>query len=1195
MPKLGFLRIALLALVVLLFQGTWALAGTSGALSGQVVLNDGTVLAGAKVTATSPSESVSTTTDATGHFSFVSLIPDTYTVVVSKDGYDSVSQAGLTVTADNTTSTTIATQRSAKVIGTIPVRAAAELVKPGTTADVYSVNARSAAKMVNLGGGGGADNAYSAIASLPGVYVPVGQTGWYQSVYIRGGDYDQVGYEYDGVPVNRSFDNYPSSTASSLGQQSLQVYTGAAPANAESQGLAGFINQVIRTGTYPGFGTLDAAIGGPSLYNKVNLEFGGATPNRNFSYYVGIGGYNLRPRYYDQNNGASLTPTYGVPVGLLSTDCTQPTKINFVSCYASGIGPGGYNLGAWSLFNTFEVSDRETVTNFHIGIPHHNDSGKDDIQILYSSSLLRNPYYSSAQDFGVNFVNSFNGGPFVYLGGFQYNGNLLDTFKSGVVPNIITYSAPSSGGAAPFSPIPSDIRDSSENGQGIGKIQFQHNIGSNAYFRLYGYSYYSWWFLHGANSDNQSFVACCPDDYELTTHTRGVSGSFADQIDSHNLINFELSYTTASTVRNNNTQGFGAISGTRQRFAVLVNGASPQSGICYVINGATTSPASCEPFAVAPLRATFVKYAAAQTGSYTDVSAMTCGGGPCTYMVVEQGPWATFNTVKPVFTSASLTDQIKLGNKLQLDAGVRVDRFEFKGANTAAGPARQFWFNAWNASQCVLAAPGNAPFDKSTVGLDPTAACPAGSVPAILNNAPVDNTYTETQPRLGGTYTLNADNVLRFSVGKFVQAPNAAFQQYNTLQQNLPALLGNSLPFYVYGFNTPGHTLGPSVSNNSDFSWEHHFAGSDVSFKLSPYYRKTKDQYQQFFLDQKTGFVSGLPIGNQTSEGIEFQLSKGDFSANGLSGILSYTYLHAFTRLSTLQNGGTAFTPINNLIGHYNAYTSGCAGNTTNPVCGGGFDSTGTQVAAACYTPGGVPDAGCAAGDIANPYWNAPVRPFFDATANYIPFDIIPNGFNASAASYEVPHSATLVLNWKHDKWSFTPAFQFHAGGYYGAPVQTPGVDPAGGCAALAGSTSGDPRYPYGATGSGLPFDATTCGATLQIPNPYTGNYDQPGAFREPSQLTGHLQVAYEATARMTLQFSAANLINRCWGGNGGPWVQTGNSKVCGYGLPGYAPLPYTGNIYNPGASFSPLVQYPYMPLFGVQPTTYGVEAKITL
>ena len=100
-------------------------------------------------------------------------------------------------------------------------------IKSGTTADVYSVNAAAQQAAAALGGGGSLNSAYSAVASVPGAYVPGNQTGYYQTVVIRGGDYDQVGYEFDGVPVNRSFDNYPSRSASSLGNAEVQVYTGA--------------------------------------------------------------------------------------------------------------------------------------------------------------------------------------------------------------------------------------------------------------------------------------------------------------------------------------------------------------------------------------------------------------------------------------------------------------------------------------------------------------------------------------------------------------------------------------------------------------------------------------------------------------------------------------------------------------------------------------------------------------------------------------------------------------------------------------------------------------------------------------------------------------------------------------------------------------------------------------------------------
>ena len=51
------------------------------------------------------------------------------------------------------------------------------------------------------------------------------------------------------IKENRSFDNYPGGTGTNLGQQELQVYTGGGSAGASAVGLAGFINQVIRTGT----------------------------------------------------------------------------------------------------------------------------------------------------------------------------------------------------------------------------------------------------------------------------------------------------------------------------------------------------------------------------------------------------------------------------------------------------------------------------------------------------------------------------------------------------------------------------------------------------------------------------------------------------------------------------------------------------------------------------------------------------------------------------------------------------------------------------------------------------------------------------------------------------------------------------------------------------------------------------------
>ena len=249
-------------LVAFLFQGTWALAGTTGGLTGQVVDSSGAPIAGANVKVLSPSEAANTTTDSRGRFSLLALAPDSYTVSVDKDGYEPISYVGESVFADNTLTLSFTMTKALKTIAKVTSRSAGDLVKPGVTSDIYNVNATQITKTAALGGGGNLNSAYSAIASVPGVNVPTGGSGWNSNaVYIRGSQSFFTGFEYDGIPVNRAFDNYNSSTESNLGLQELQVYTGGGPSSSASSGTSGFINQVFKTGTYPGYLDLSGGIG----------------------------------------------------------------------------------------------------------------------------------------------------------------------------------------------------------------------------------------------------------------------------------------------------------------------------------------------------------------------------------------------------------------------------------------------------------------------------------------------------------------------------------------------------------------------------------------------------------------------------------------------------------------------------------------------------------------------------------------------------------------------------------------------------------------------------------------------------------------------------------------------------------------------------------------------------------------------
>lgn len=126
----------------LIIQGMPAVAGTSGGLSG-TVQNTATkgLVPRARVTAVSPSQSVTTTADATGHFIFASLTLGTYTLSADNQGFDSTSVAGTSVFVDQTQSLTLGVRPQLRTIGASRLAAAATLIKPGVTTDAYSVSA----------------------------------------------------------------------------------------------------------------------------------------------------------------------------------------------------------------------------------------------------------------------------------------------------------------------------------------------------------------------------------------------------------------------------------------------------------------------------------------------------------------------------------------------------------------------------------------------------------------------------------------------------------------------------------------------------------------------------------------------------------------------------------------------------------------------------------------------------------------------------------------------------------------------------------------------------------------------------------------------------------------------------------------------------------------------------------------------
>ena len=1217
---------ALALLVAFLGQVTWALAGTTGGVGGTVTDEKGAPVPGASVKAISASQSASTTTDATGHFSFLSLAPDTYTVSLDKAGYEPVSYAGVTVFADNQLALSFKLPKHLIDIVRVTSKTAANLVKGGVGSDVYNVDSAAISNAAAIGGGGNLNSAYSAIASVPGVAVPQGGAGWNQPTFVRGSQFFFTGFEYDGIPVNRAFDNYNSSTESNLGLQELQVYTGGGPASNSSSGTSGFVNQVFKTGTYPGFGTLTGGIGGPTFYHQAKVEAGGASPDRRFSYYLGLSGYNQQFRFLDNNNGgalanaptgvytgqgtASVLPNINPPIEIMS-ECNTSLEPGTAGYDPNPLwSPGGKNWfstgnaangscmvpfpGNYGLVNG--ITDRETVANFHFRIPRKNGT-TDDLQLLGSASALITTFASSANDAGglANYTLSVTGNAYcppgastdvygvnctpaagvnypAYVDAYAYSVP-FGTPVSGVA--ALPYYQPSSPANRAFSaPLPANLRDTQNNDTGIVKLQYTHQLSSNAFMRVFGYTFFSDWTQAGSNSSWNQYVngnggpidGSEAANYDLITHTAGGEIQFVDQINPAHLLELTGNYTRANVVRFNNT-GFTAGGET--------------VGLVSVNNGQYTCYNTATGAALASCGLKGYTLFANPTGTYAMPPAgpgNAAAAAGAQYLALWNGnAKGSYNTVKPQTSFISLSDQWRPSDKVLINASLRYDDFVY-GLQANGGVASAFYAQIIQTSVCQNSSGGILtktllPGQPPPAPVVYTANCPAGySHPNFSANSPNSYTFADLSPRVSMTYTQSPDTVWRGSIGRFTQPPISASVQYLNTSGNNLSVWNATLPL---GFNTPFHPIPSMSATQADLSLERHIHGTDMSFKITPFYNFTVGYQEQSFIGPN--FVTQTPVGNFRSTGVELAFSKGDFSKDGLSGQIALTYTNAKVQ-ATNWFGNNQYNAVNLAINEFNKLTKSGGGSP--------FYCSGVGVTSAsdpACTPTTV---------ITNPYYNTAMQNTLTINGWYpgASTGISPTN-NPTQAYFDVPWNGTLLLNYRKNKLAITPSFQLTQGPSYGGPLDVAGVDPrsctqnALGAGITAVSPGTDPNA------CNILQDGTsysTAAGKLFIPNPVTGSFNTPGQYRNPWELGANLAVTYDVSPKVKANLTVANLWHTCFGGSKGPWttLYSPSSNVCGYVA---NPL-YVSNFYNGtsmfdtaanGISPQPFQQQPYAPTVG--------------
>ena len=265
----------------------------------------------------SPSQVAHVSTDASGRFTFLSLAPDTYAISAEHGGYETNVLTGISVFADQSQIAADSPAKKHQEIARVTSRSSLSPVRPGTGTDVYSVNP-------GADRGGGAARRRRRVEQRvlrdrrDAGRVRSAQSGRRQSNRLH----SRRILRPDRLRVRRRADQ--SLVRQLPGQLRNDARAARAPdlhrrrrGRRERDGPgAASSTRSSRPEPFPDTRSAAWQLGTPTFYHDARVEAGGSTPDRLFSYYVGISGTNQDFRYFDQYNGASLTDT--IPVRLLA-------------------------------------------------------------------------------------------------------------------------------------------------------------------------------------------------------------------------------------------------------------------------------------------------------------------------------------------------------------------------------------------------------------------------------------------------------------------------------------------------------------------------------------------------------------------------------------------------------------------------------------------------------------------------------------------------------------------------------------------------------------------------------------------------------------------------------------------------------------------------------------------------------------
>jgi hypothetical protein len=931
-----------------------ALAGTTGSISGHVVDGTGNPVSGVRVTATSASQSSSALSDAHGFYSILNLGPDTYAVTASKDGYDSITIAGYTVQADQNTGVDLTIKPTAKVLAHVTASANATVVNRNVTGDLYSVSAQ--AMNAYQGSAGGAETLYSqngVVGSLPGVVRSIGSGGGYAgngTLSMRGGTSDQIGFELEGIPLNRSFDAANGTSFVTNGLASLEVYTGGEPADA-GRSMSGYINEQIRRGSYPGGADLTTVIGGPDFNHTLQSDMYGGTPNDRFTWYVSTLASNAD---YNFSNSSNLD---GHTINVAGND---PTCAYFNGFYGAS-EPCGQPLSLpvpisqaafWGLVNP-SAAIRDTVANLHFAVDHNGLA--DDVQALYNVGTTYNPFLYSGWNLDPVLADAptFNNAgqpttPILWPSGTPYIGANNQPYNPAAYGLLTWPSAYGSTGA-----IPVGRQDDQQTQSAIEKLSYTRELTSSSFLRVYTYSLYSFW-----NFDQPTNPYVGDSFYDLHDNETGYTLNYQNQVSQQHLLRIDVDYLKDTTLRYNYAPDFFGFDDAPDNLGAQIN-----SGNVLCGDLATATLNTCG----------------------------TAGAGPVAFI---GEPYAYWNKLPEIDSDVALADSWHVSDRLLIDLGARMDRFDIQltplqitGPNGIAEQSQNEFGTCLDGYAYAMTDPCFGYLtDVQSLNTPGSPSVAPGA--ANWQNVSGSLVFSEFSPRVGFTYSLPDRDVLRFSVGRYVEPANTYGEEYISAPYfgagDTVSVLNN---FYDgLGF-VAVHDVKPQDSTNYDASYERDFGGG-WSAKITPFYRNTRNQILSIpVTPNNPTFVTGYNFGAARIDGSEFLVRRNRTRQDGLTTTLSATYTDSKIQFERTLGATNFIDTINEQVKIYN-------------------QAYGTHY------------------------------PLFDANGYYSPSET--QSFGSFTPSFDVRWVAALNFDERTHGFDIAPTFNYQSGNPYGDPLQFP-------------------------------------------------------------------------------------------------------------------------------------------------------------